>query len=281
MNRWKYGISFAEESPMTAPLPLAGDLYANLEKATSYGYKAIEFHTRESYRFDMRKYKDTVQRCEGVVCCLATGRMCTQGGYSLLDEDAGRLQKAMDGMQEYIDVAKEIDADIILGWAKGNVPIAGDRLTSLRLLAERMKKLNDYAAERSVRIMVEAINHYETNIFNTAEEILSFLYENELDNCYVHLDTYHMGLEETDPYKAIRLCGNKLGYFHVADNTRRYPGSGQFDFVKILQALSDIQYSGYITVECIPAPDRDTAAKLAIEHLKKCAAIVEQKYIGE
>ena len=45
MRNWKYGISFAEVSPMTAPLPLAGNLYENMEKAAAYGYDAVEFHT--------------------------------------------------------------------------------------------------------------------------------------------------------------------------------------------------------------------------------------------
>ena len=119
-------------------------------------------------------------------------------------------------------------------------------------------------------MVIEVINHYETNIFITAKETVDFLCENALDNCYVHLDTYHMGLEEYDPYEAIRLCGKRLGYFHVSDNSRRYPGSGQFDFKRILAVLKEIGYSGFVTVECLPDPDRETAAKKAISHLKAC-----------
>lgn len=57
MRKWKYAISFAENTPVTAPLPLAGDLYENMKKAVKYGYDAVEFHTRENYEFDMGKIR--------------------------------------------------------------------------------------------------------------------------------------------------------------------------------------------------------------------------------
>ena len=79
-----------------------------------------------------------------------------------------------------------------------------------------------------------------------------------------------MNIEEADMCAAIRLCGHRLGYLHVADNTRTYPGSGALDFKAILKALEDIHYTGFVTVECLPQPDRETAAKKAIEHLVAC-----------
>lgn len=255
---------------MTAPLPLAGDLYENMELAADYGYDAIEFHTRENFCFDDEKLRQMRQEGRGDICALVTGRLYTEGGYSLLDSDPAVAERAMAGLKTYIESASRLGVDIVLGWAKGNVPAGGDRAAYLDLLARQLSDLDAYAAERNVRILVEVINHYETNLFNTASETLAFFDEHHLNNCYVHLDTYHMGLEECDPYAAIRLCGSRLGYFHVADNSRRYPGSGQFDFRRILATLAEICYSGYVTVECIPEPDRRTAAQKAIEHLKAC-----------
>ena len=55
-----------------------------------------------------------------------------------------------------------------------------------------------------------------------------------------HLDTVHMNLEETDMYEAIRLAGPRLGYMHVADNTRLAPGTGCLDFKKIFETLKEI-----------------------------------------
>ena len=270
MCTWKYGISFAESTPLTAPLPLDGDLYQAIKKAARLGYDAVEVHTRESFSFDLQRLEQRKEAGEGCICALVTGRLYTEGGLSLLDNNSDVAAAAMGGFQSYIDKAQRLGVDIVLGWAKGNVPPDGDRKEYLARLAEKMRLLDAYAGSRGVRILTEVINHYETNLFNTARETLRFFAENALDHCYVHLDTYHMGLEELDPYAAIRLCGKRLGYFHVSDNTRRYPGSGQFDFRRILATLAEIRYQGYVTVECIPEPSRDTAAERAIAYLKAC-----------
>lgn len=270
MPDWKYGISLAEKTPLTAPLPLEGDLYENMRRAKAYGYDAVEFHTRETYQFDFDRIERMREDGAGDICAIVSGRLYTQGGMSLLGDTPEKVQGAMDGMYQYIDSAHKLGVDVVIGWLKGQVPEKGDRDHYMSLLAQRLKVLNEYAKAQEVRLVIEVINHYETNIFTTAKETVDFLCENALDNCYIHLDTYHMGLEEYDPYEAIRLCGKRLGYFHVSDNSRRHPGSGQFDFKRILAVLKEIGYSGFVTVECLPDPDRETAAKKAISHLKAC-----------
>ncbi|NLI54264.1 MAG: sugar phosphate isomerase/epimerase [Clostridiales bacterium] len=270
MGKWNYGISCAEVTPMTAPLPLEGDLYDCMEKAASYGYQGVEFHTRESYKFDLEKIKSIGETSGAKICCIASGRLYTQGGHGLLDENAESEKAAISGMHQYIDMASDIGADVVIGWAKGTVPPQGDRKIYLDRLAENLRKLDAYAGQKGTRLLLEVINHYETNIFNMAEETLAFIEKHRLENCYIHLDTYHMNMEEFNPYQAIRICGRKLGYFHVADNSRRYPGSGQLDFKRVFETLDEMGYDGWVTVECLLYPDRDTAAQKAICYLKAC-----------
>ena len=155
----------------------------------------------------------------------------------------------------------------MLGWARGKVPAGGERAFYLARLAKNLRALNDYAKEKGVRVNIEVINHYEMNIFTTAEETVSFLEEHALDNCFVHLDTYHMQLEETDYRAAIRRAGKRLGYFHIADSSRWYPGSGTLDFAPFFEALEEIGYDGVITVECFLHGDGEGTAKKAIEYL--------------
>ena len=78
-----------------------------------------------------------------------------------------------------------------------------------------------------------------------------------------------MNIDETDPVQAILRCEGKLGYFHLADNSRRYPGSGQIDFKNIFAALEKIGYQGYLSVECLPYPTGELAACNAIAYLKE------------
>lgn len=277
MRTWKYGISFAERTPLSAPLPLEGDLFESMKKAHAYGYDAVEFHTRESYEFDYARIRSMREAGEGDVRILVTGRLCTEGGYSLLDAEESRARYAIDHLKIYVDKASALGADIVLGWIKGTVSAEKSRGEAMTILAQRLRKVNDYSKKRGVKLLVEVINRYETNIFNTARETLDFFRQYQLDNCFVHLDTFHMNIEEADMCAAIRCCGNRLGYVHVAENTRTYPGSGALDFRAVLKALKDIRYDGFITVECLPKPDRETAAKKAIEHLMACESDGEEK----
>lgn len=259
---------------MTAPLPLAGDLYENMEEAARMGYQAVEFHTREDFAFDYERIAELRRRAGVGICMLVTGRLYTQGGLSLLDQNPERAQLCVEGLKRYIDQAALLGSGIVLGWTKGRIQDGEERETALERLAKQLRLLNDYGAEKNVPIAIEVINHYETNLFNTAAETVRYLERYQLNNCFVHLDTYHMNIEEADPYEAIRFCGKRLGYFHVADNSRRYPGSGQLDFRRLLRALREIGYDGWITVECIPDPDRGAAAQKAIRYLRGCEAVV-------
>ena len=135
-------------------------------------------------------------------------------------------------------------------------------------LARNLQILGAYGKERNVPLCIEIINHYEVNIFTTADELMEFLESYQIDNCYAHLDTYHMMLDETNMKAAVHRCKGKLGYVHLADYGRQYPGAGQFDFQEVLEALDEIKYTGILSIECFPIPDGETAAKRGLEYMK-------------
>lgn len=267
MRKWKLAVSSADEAPATAPILLQGSVVDNLQKAAALGYDAIEVHTREDVDLDYDAIKATYDKCGAKVAMVITGRLNTEGMCSLIADEPYIVSAAMEGMRQYIDMAQKLDADIVVGWVKGNVPKGGKRERYLDRLAKNLKILAEYAAERNVKLNIEVINRYEVNIFTTADEIMSFLEKYKIENCYAHLDTFHMGIDECDPVEAIRRCKGKLGYFHLADNSRQYPGSGQFDFKRILDALDEIGYDGYLSVECLPKPTGEEAAKRAVSYL--------------
>lgn len=69
------------------------------------------------------------------------------------------------------------------------------------------------------------------------------------DNVGIHLDTFHMHIEEADAAAAIRACGSALRYFHVNENHRGYLNAGSIDFAPIFRALVTAQYAGTISFE--------------------------------
>lgn len=266
---WKFALSSADEAPLCAPILLRGNICENLRKAAKLGYDGLEVHTRETAEVDINRIKATCEETGVKIASLVTGRLNTEGKCNLMDDVPYVMNAAIEGMKKYIDLAAELETDIIIGWVKGNVPEGKTREKYLSRLGKNIGILSEYANVKKVRLNLEVINRYEVNVFTTAKETLEFINRHDLKNCFVHLDTFHMNIEEKDSVEAIKMCGKQLGYIHFADNNRCYPGSGQIDFRKIIKSLKEINYQGYLAVECLPYPDSDTAAIEALECLKE------------
>ena len=115
--------------------------------------------------------------------------------------------------------------------------------------AEVLFRIAEKAKLENIAIGLEVVNRYETNLLNTGAEGVEMVKRIGSDNVYVHLDTYHMHIEESGLSNAIRACGDHLGYFHVGESHRGYLGSGNIDFQDTFRALAEISYSGPITFE--------------------------------
>ena len=105
------------------------------------------------------------------------------------------------------------------------------------------------AKEAGIVLTIEPINRYETNLINTAAQGVALIEEIGADNIVLHLDTFHMNIEENDVAEAIRVAGPKLGYFEVSESHRGYLGSGQVNFEPAFRTLVEIGYSGAIGFE--------------------------------
>jgi D-psicose/D-tagatose/L-ribulose 3-epimerase len=125
-------------------------------------------------------------------------------------------------------------------------------------------RLADYAADKGININLEVVNRYETNIMNTGKEGLKFLEAVNRPNAYLHLDTYHMNIEEDGMSKAVLDAGDALGYVHIGESHRGYLGSGNVDFDTFFSALKKINYSGPITFESFSSVVVDPALSNAL-----------------
>ncbi|PPH53550.1 epimerase [Rathayibacter sp. AY1D7] len=112
--------------------------------------------------------------------------------------------------------------------------------------------LTDLAAEASTKGMTvgfEIFNRYATNVIDTAADALRLADDIGADNVLIHLDTYHMNIEEDDFFRPVLLVADRLGYVHIAEHQRGYFGSGHLDYTTFFHALAAIDYRGPITFE--------------------------------
>ena len=140
-----------------------------------------------------------------------------------------------------------------------HLPTARGRRNSVAAIA----KTADLAKKAGVDLVLEIVNRFETNLLNTAAQGLEFIRETGSDHVSLHLDTFHMNIEEVDPAMAIRLAGDKVGYFHVGESNRGYLGAGVINFDRIFDALVEIGYDRDVTFESFSSTIVDESLSVA------------------
>ncbi len=126
---------------------------------------------------------------------------------------------------------------------------AAEKADMLNRSVESMREVLKTAEEYGVTICVEAVNRFESPLINTAEEAVRYIELVDSKNVGVHLDTYHMNIEENSIGDAIRLTGNRLRHFHTGENNRNVPGRGHLNWPEIFSALREIGYEKSIVSE--------------------------------
>ncbi len=127
-------------------------------------------------------------------------------------------------------------------------------------------KLAEKAAAAGITVGLEFVNRYESNLLNTSAQTVEYIKETGSDNLVVHLDSYHMNIEEKDFRQPVFDAGDLLGYVHIGENHRGYLGQGHVDFPQLFKALVDAEYDGIITFESFSSKvvDEDLTTTLRI-----------------
>lgn len=115
--------------------------------------------------------------------------------------------------------------------------------------ANSLREVAKYAKEHGVVLGLEPVNRYETFLINTAKQGLLLKQMIGMDNVKIHLDTYHMNIEEKSFYEATKLVGDDLIHYHLCENDRGIPGTGLVNWDDIFKALSEMDYQGYAALE--------------------------------
>jgi D-psicose/D-tagatose/L-ribulose 3-epimerase len=154
-------------------------------------------------------------------------------------------------LERAIDVTSRIGATFLGGVVHSAMGkyLAPPTEQGRRNCVEALRRLAEHAERVGVTIGVEAVNRYESNLVNTAEQALALVEEIGAPNVVVHLDSYHMNIEEANLADPVRACRERLGYVHVGESHRGYLGSGTVPFHELFGALAEIDYDGPITFE--------------------------------
>ena len=235
----------------------AEPLEVTLRRIKQYGYESIEISgepTQYPVKEARRLMKEYGIRCWGAVTL-------TLGERNLAARDEGQRARSVDYVKSVLTMISELEGEIItlVPATVGKVVPDGTEAEEWKWVVEATKECFAHAQKVGVRVAIEPLNRFETYFFNRAAQALA-LADAVHPDCGVCLDAYHLHMEESNVYDAIRSAGKRLYDFHVADNNRLAAGLGQIDWPKIVATLREIGYDGALTNEFVACVDRTPAA---------------------
>jgi sugar phosphate isomerase/epimerase len=204
-----------------------------------------------------------------VVPGIGTGQAWGEEGLSFTSDQPAVRAAAIERALSHIGLAARLQAVIIIGLLRGITPQGQTPERSMEYLVDALRTCASAAAKGGVRLALEPLNRYETDLIHTTAEGLDLLDRVGADNLGLLLDTFHMNIEEPSIEQSLSACGRRLFHFHVADSNRWHPGAGHLDFAAILDALERTGYDGFVSGEFLPQPDAETAARRGLAHLRR------------
>lgn len=127
-----------------------------------------------------------------------------------------------------------------VGERSGNPPTE----TELDNIARALEDVAKYAKMKGLKLGIEPVNRYENHLINTGKQAVELIERIGVEGLFVHMDTYHMNIEERGVAMGIVDCREHLGYIHLSESDRGVPGKGTCNWNEIYGALAAIGYNG-------------------------------------
>lgn len=215
-----------------------------------WGFESVEIPIEDLSKIDSHFIKAELER-NGLACGAVTPCM---GPECDLRGTPEQQKNALHFMQAVIDQMAALDCLTLSGVVYSTVGRADavprkEYRQQWRTVVRNLRQLCRYAAERGRIIAFEPINRFETDFINTCDQGLAMIADVNHPALKLHLDTFHMNIEEKNPAAAIRKAGRLLGHFHACGSDRGTPGNDHMDWKAMAAALKDIGYCGDVTIE--------------------------------
>lgn len=174
---------------------------------------------------------------------------------------------------------KQLTGDLAMAKAMGGTAVGGvvtgvskhfpegvehTRGETAQRAAESLREAAKAAEDLGVNLGVEVVNRFESPLVNTCAEALRVVEFVGSSRVGVHLDTFHMNIEEADIGAAIRLAGKRLIHFHACENNRALPGQAHIAWREVFAALHAVGYGGPVVMESLPGPYGGIAGRMNI-----------------
>ena len=230
-----------------------------------WGFETIEIPIEDPSHIDPAHVKRELDK-NGLVC----GSVCAcMGGGRDLRGTPEQQKTGLDYMMKLIDQMVVLDCPSLIGPVYSEVGRADavpekEYKQQWKTVVKHLKTLAKYAAKHKKKICLEPLNRFETDFINTCDQGLKMIKDVGSPALTLHLDTFHMNIEEKDQAAAIRKAGKLLGHFHACGSDRGTPGNDHIDWKPIAKALKEIKYNGDVVIESFTTDVKVIARAAAI-----------------
>ena len=263
MIRSAVTISLVDEAA-DGPFVFRRDLAAACREAQELGFDAVELFLPSPQAVDPARLRIVLNDHGLALAAVGTGAGWLRDRLHLTLGDAPSRVRARDFARSMVEFAGAFRAPAIIGAMQGRSSPEVPHFTALGYLADALEDLGETARPFGVPILLEPMNRYETDLINTLEGGTRLIQSIAGANVRLVADLFHMNIEEADSAAAIRSARGWVGHVHLADSNRRAPGAGQIAFAPIAEALHEVGFAGFASVQALPYPDPRFAATQAI-----------------
>ena len=230
-----------------------------------WGFETVEIPVEDPSHIDPVKVRQALDKhglkCGSVCACMGPGRD--------LRGTPEEQRTAMDYCKKLIDQMVVLGCPSLIGpvysvVGKADAVEPDRQKEEWALVVNNLKELAKYAEEKGVQICIEPLNRFETDFLNTCDQGLRLIRAVGSKAVKLHLDTFHMNIEEKNQAAAIRKAGKFLAHFHACRSDRGTPGNDHIDWKPIAKALKDVRYQGDVVIESFTTDVKVIARAAAI-----------------
>ena len=196
-------------------------------------------------------------------------------GYYLTSPDPAVRRRTGEYLAELARLCRDLGGSVlVLGSPQQRNLLPGvTHEEAVRYAADVIERAEPTLAELEVVLAVEPLGPQEGDFLRTADAARQLIGQVDSPWCRLHLDVKAMSTESKPIPQIIRENADLLEHFHANDANRRGPGMGEIDFVPILQALRDIGYKKWVSVEVFDyEPGIERLVRGSLDYLRSCLA---------
>jgi len=236
-----------------------------ISKFKKWGFESIEIPIEDPSHIDPAKVKAALDK-NGLAC----GSVCACMGPDRDLRGTAKQQKTgIKYLKELLDQMVVLDCPSLIGPVYSAVGRADavspeDYKKQWATVVKNLKIVCAHAEKLGKTICLEPLNRFETDFINTCDQGLKMIKDVKSPALKLHLDTFHMNIEEKNQAAAIIKAGDKLAHFHACGSDRGTPGGDHIDWKPIVKALKQINYDGDVVIESFTTDVKVIARAAAI-----------------